>query len=263
MKSLQELSMKECSGEGETYMMGKIHSLESFGTVDGPGVRYVVFFQGCPMRCQYCHNPDTWQIEDGTDILADEIIENYEKNRVFYRGGGITATGGEPLLQIDFLIELFTKAKDKNIHTCLDTSGILFDGSNSSKLEKFQQLAKVSDLVMLDIKHMSEEEHKKLTGYSNQNVFAFAEFLKEKGILLRVRHVVVPDITLVEEELRALGNYLRDFPNLEKVEILPYHALGKMKYDNLGLTYPLEGVPQVSREKAKWAEYFINDILRG
>jgi len=243
-------------------MMGKIHSLESFGTVDGPGVRYVVFFQGCPMRCQYCHNPDTWKIEDGTDMTADKIIENYEKNRVFYRGGGITATGGEPLLQIDFLIELFSKAKEKHIHTCLDTSGILFDESDSLKLEKFKQLAAVTDLVMLDIKHMSEEAHKKLTGHSNKNVFAFAEFLRKKGILLRIRHVVVPNITLVEEELIELGNYLHDFSNLEKVEVLPYHALGKIKYENLGLAYPLEGVPQVSREKAKWAEYLINNIIR-
>ncbi len=240
-------------------MIGKIHSLESFGTVDGPGVRYVVFFQGCPMRCAYCHNPDTWDMEEGTEISSEEILENYEKNKVFYRNGGITATGGEPLMQLDFLIDLFSKAKKKRIHTCMDTSGILFD---ETKKEKFQELAAVTDLVMLDIKHMQDAEHRKLTGHSNRNVFAFAEFLREQKVSMRIRHVVVPEITLLKEELTQLGNYLKGFPNLEKVEVLAYHALGKMKYYALGLEYPLTGVPQVSREKAAWAEYVIKEAMK-
>ena len=176
--------------------MGKIHSLETFGTVDGPGVRFVVFFQGCPMRCQYCHNPDTWKIEDGEEMTADEIIDRFERNRSFYQTGGITATGGEPMLQLDFLTELFTKAKEKGIHTCLDTSGIMFpkkhtgtdqisereisltgisENMASDRMEKIEQLMSVTDLVMLDIKHINDEEHQKLTGQSNSNILAFAK----------------------------------------------------------------------------------------
>ena len=152
-------------------LTGRIHSLESFGTVDGPGIRYVVFFQGCPMRCLYCHNPDTWEMAGGTQMTADEIIEKITRNREFYTSGGITATGGEPMLQIDFLTELFTKAKQNGIHTALDTCGILFDPDHTEKVEK---LMAVTDLVLLDIKHMFDEEHKKLTGHSNARVFAFA-----------------------------------------------------------------------------------------
>ena len=158
-------------------MKGYIHSFESFGTVDGPGVRYVVFFQGCPMRCKYCHNPDTWKIEDGTLVETDDIIEKFVRNKTFYTTGGITATGGEPLLQMDFLIELFEKATAKGIHTCLDTSGIIFDKLNAKVVEKMKHLVKVTSLVMLDIKHMDSEAHKELTGHFNQNVFDFARFL--------------------------------------------------------------------------------------
>ncbi len=180
--------------------MGKIHSLETFGTVDGPGVRFVVFFQGCPMRCQYCHNPDTWKIEDGEEMTADEIIDRFERNRSFYQTGGITATGGEPMLQLDFLTELFTKAKEKGIHTCLDTSGIMFpkkhtgtdqisereisltgisENMASDRMEKTEQLMSVTDLVMLDIKHINDEEHQHLTGQSNSNI------LRLQSILIR------------------------------------------------------------------------------
>lgn len=234
-------------------MSGYIHSLESFGTVDGPGVRFVVFFQGCPMRCLYCHNPDTWQMEDGTKMEAEEILEKYERNRAFYTSGGLTATGGEPLLQIDFLTELFTKAKAKRIHTCLDTSGILFDPENEEKMEKFRQLAEVTDLVMLDIKHMESAKHKKLTGHENSRVFAFAGFLEEQNIPVWIRHVAVPGITDQREELEALGRYLKTLSNVEKLEILPYHALAVPKYENLGIEYPLKGTPQLSKQEAKKA----------
>lgn len=240
-------------------MSGYIHSLESFGTVDGPGVRFVVFFQGCPMRCLYCHNPDTWNIEDGKCMEADEILERLERNRAFYSSGGLTVTGGEPLLQMDFLLELFTKAKERGIHTCLDTSGILFDAQNEKKMEKFLALAKVTDLVMLDIKHMEQAEHKKLTGHSNENVFAFAGFLEEQKVPLWIRHVVVPGITNQKEELEALGKYLSTLSNVEKLEILPYHALAVPKYENLGIKYPLKDTPQLSKEEAK-AAY---DIVAG
>ena len=228
--------------------MGKIHSLETFGTVDGPGVRFVVFFQGCPMRCQYCHNPDTWKIEDGEEMTADEIIDRFERNRSFYQTGGITATGGEPMLQLDFLTELFTKAKEKGIHTCLDTSGIMFpkkhtgtdqisereisltgisENMASDKMEKTEQLMSVTDLVMLDIKHINDEEHQKLTGQSNSNILAFAKYLDSIGKPVWIRHVVVPGITFDEKELTELGMFLKTLRNVEKLEVLPYHSMGK------------------------------------
>lgn len=234
-------------------MLGYIHSLESFGTVDGPGVRFVVFFQGCPMRCLYCHNPDTWSPEDGQRMQAEDVLERFERNRMFYSTGGITATGGEPLLQIDFLLELFSKAKERGIHTCLDTSGILFDRKDARMLEKFQRLTGVTDLVMLDIKHMENEAHKKLTGHENTRVFAFADFLERQRVPVWIRHVVVPGITNQREELEALGAYLASLSNVEKLEILPYHALAVPKYENLGMEYPLKGVPQLLKQEAKEA----------
>lgn len=243
-------------------MTAYIHSLETFGTVDGPGVRFVIFFQGCPMRCQYCHNPDTWHMEDGPPMQVEDILTKFERNQSFYTTGGITATGGEPLLQIDFLIELFRQAKQKGIHTCLDTSGILYDEQNPDKMEKFCKLAEVTDLVMLDIKHMEDEEHQKLTGHSNSNVFAFAEFLKEKNIPVWIRHVSVSGITDKREELESLGHYLRTLPNVEKLELLPYHALAVPKYENLGMEYPLKGVPQMSRQEAKAAYEIVESVWK-
>lgn len=238
--------------------MGYIHSLETFGTVDGPGVRFVVFFQGCPMRCQYCHNPDTWEKAGGKEITAEEIIKRIERNRSFYKTGGITATGGEPLMQPEFLLELFTKAQEKNIHTCLDTSGIAFHVNKES--EAFQQIEKimqVTDLVMLDIKHIEDAPHKKLTAHSNANILAFARYLNEIGKPMWVRHVVVPNITYKEEELQKLGEFLKTLSNIEKLEVLPYHALGKVKYENLGMDYVLKDTPQLSKHQAKAAEILI------
>ena len=239
--------------------MGKIHSLETFGTVDGPGVRFVVFFQGCPMRCPYCHNPDTWNLEDGEEVSADEIITRFERNRSFYQTGGITATGGEPMLQLDFLTELFTKAKEKGIHTCLDTSGIIFPENNpeTAKQKQIEDLMSVTDLVMLDIKHIKDEEHQKLTGQSNRNVLAFARYLDSIGKPVWIRHVVVPGITFEEKELTELGKFLKTLHNVEKLEVLPYHSMGKVKYDNLGMDYILKDTPQLTKAEAKEAEEII------
>ena len=236
-------------------MKGYIHSIESFGTVDGPGVRFVVFFHGCPLRCLYCHNPDTWAPHGGTEYGTDDLIEKMVRNLPFYETGGITATGGEPLLQLDFLIELFAKAKERGIHTCLDTSGILFQREQS---EKYDRLMEVCDLVMLDIKHMDEGEHIRLTGAPHSHVFDFMDYLRSKGKPVWVRHVIVPEITYKEEQLRALGQYLRDFENVERIDVLPYHTLGVSKYEQLGVEYPLEGVPQLTKSDAKRALDIIN-----
>lgn len=233
-------------------MMGKgrIHSTESFGTVDGPGVRFVIFFQGCPMRCLYCHNPDTWEVKGGTEMTAEELLEKYERNRSFYKTGGLTTTGGEPLLQLSFLTELYQKAKEKGIHTCLDTSGIVY---RESRKAEFQKLFEVTDLVLLDIKHSIPEEHVKLTGQKQDAVIAFARALEEAGVPMIIRHVVVPGITDTEEELTALGRLIGTFRNLKGLEVLPYHTMGKVKYEKLHYDYPLKDVPDMDKAKAKEA----------
>lgn len=240
-------------------MLGYIHSFESFGTVDGPGVRFVVFFQGCPMRCMYCHNPDTWNTNIGVRYSSEEIIEKITRNAPFYTTGGLTATGGEPMLQLDFLTELFTLAKRNNINTCLDTSGVIFDPDNAELVKKTDVLLNVTDLVMLDIKHIDDEEHKKLTSRTNKNILAFAKYLNKKDVKMRVRHVIVPGVTDKREELSDLGAFLKSFTNIEKIETLPYHTLGKAKYEKLGIEYPLGNTPQLSEKDAENALKIIED----
>ncbi len=240
-------------------MKGYIHSQESFGTVDGPGVRYVVFFQGCPMRCLYCHNPDTWKSGEGTLIDTEEIIASMERNRAFYATGGLTATGGEPLLQLPFLTELFEKAKAQGIHTCLDTSGVTFRADSPDYLKKVERLLKATDLVMLDLKHIREDEHKSLTGHSNKNILDFARYLDAHRVPLWVRHVAVPGITFDRDSLFALGSFLGSLKNLKAVEVIPYHSMGKVKYDNLGLPYPLCDTRQLTKEEARTAYEIILD----
>ena len=202
-------------------MEGFIHSTESFGTVDGPGIRFVIFFQGCPMRCLYCHNPDTWKIGTGTKRTVESLLVEYDSVKEFMKNGGITCTGGEPLVQIDFVTELFEKAKEKGIHTCLDSSGITFTPDST---EKFERLCKCTDLVMLDIKHIDREEHKKLTGHYNDNILAFAKFLSEHGVPIWIRHVVVPGITDKEEYLFRLGEFISQLKTLKALDVLPYHT---------------------------------------
>ena len=229
-------------------MNGRIHSLETFGTVDGPGIRFVVFVQGCPMRCLYCHNPDTWATTGGTEISVDEILQKYEDNKSFYKNGGLTVTGGEPLLQIDFLTELFMKAKAQGIHTCIDTSGIVFKPDNKVIVDKMDVLMQYTDLVMLDIKHIDPEEHMKLCSQPNDGILAFAEYLSDKGIPTWIRHVVVPDITDNEKYLYQLGLFIGKLKNVKALDVLPYHTMGVVKYENLGFDYPLKGVPAESKE---------------
>lgn len=223
---------------------GRIHSLESFGTVDGPGTRFVVFVQGCPMRCAYCHNPDTWEMNGGTLMEPSYIIEQYERNKAFYaNGGGLTVTGGEPLMQIDFMIDLFTLAKEHGIHTCIDTSGIAFNPSNAALMEKMDKLMSMTDLVMLDIKHIDPEKHKELTQQPNTNILKYAEYLNDKHIDMWIRHVVVPGLTDDDRYLFKLGYYIGQFTNLKALDVLPYHTMGEKKYESLGIPYKLKGVP--------------------
>lgn len=232
-------------------MTGYIHSIESFGTVDGPGVRYVVFMQGCPMRCLYCHNPDTWKTQSGTKMTVDEIMAGYRRNKSFYSKGGLTVTGGEPLLQIDFLTELFKAAKQEGIHTCIDTSGITY---NEENIESFDRLMQYTDLVMLDIKHINPQMHKKLTGCDNKNVLGFAKYLETKNIPLWIRHVIVEGYTDKKEDLFLLGEFIGSLKNLRALDVIPYHTMGEAKYKELGIDYPLKDVPALSNEKANEAK---------
>lgn len=228
-------------------MKGYIHSTESFGTVDGPGVRFVVFFQGCPIRCKYCHNPDTWEFRKGREVSAEEIIREYDSYKEFLKSGGITATGGEPLAQPEFLAELFSIAKHINIHTCLDTSGAVYNPENHDKID---EVLKYTDLVMLDIKHIDSAEHKKLTGTGNENILEFAMHLKDLNIPVWIRHVVVPQITDSPDYLFKLGEFISQLKNLKALDVLPYHDMAKAKYENLGIEYPLGDTPPLSKEDA-------------
>ncbi len=244
-------------------MQGRIHSLESFGTVDGPGTRFVVFVQGCPMRCAYCHNPDTWEMNGGTPMEPSYIIEQYERNSAFYtNGGGLTVTGGEPLMQIDFLIELFTLAKEKNIHTCLDTSGIAFNPDNAPLMEKFDRLMPLVDLVMLDIKHIDPEKHKELVLQPNHNILKFAAYLNEKKVDMWIRHVIVPGYTDDDKYLFALGYFIGQFSNLKALDALPYHTMGVSKYEKLGMEYRLKGVPAMDKDKLIEKKQIILDGIK-
>lgn len=232
---------------------GNIHSLESCGTVDGPGIRFVVFTQGCPLRCKYCHNPDSWTADTNKKMSVSEILEKYDGVKEFCKGG-ITVTGGEPLLQMDFVTNLFEKAKNRGIHTALDTSGVLFNKKNTEKIDK---LLKYTDLVLLDIKHIDNDEHKKLTGLPNANILDFAKYLSEIEKPMWIRHVVVPEVTYNEKYLKELGVFLADLKNIKALDVLPYHNMAVPKYENLGIEYPLADVPPLTKEEALQARTYI------
>lgn len=228
-------------------VLGNVHSLESCGTVDGPGIRFVVFMQGCPMRCQYCHNPDTWTTDENQKMSVEDIMSRYNSVKEFLHNGGITVTGGEPMMQMEFVTELFKSAKAQGVHTAIDTSGVLFNKNNT---EKVDELLKYTDLVLLDLKHIDDEEHKKLTSHSNKNILDFAQYLSDKEIPMWVRHVVIPTITYNEEYLARLGKYLHNLKNLKAIDVLPYHTMAVPKYEKLGITYPLADIPALEREQA-------------
>lgn len=243
-------------------MEGMIHSIETFGTVDGPGIRYVVFVKGCPMRCQYCHNPDTWEMAGGTKMSVEEILNDYDKYVPFLNGGGLTVSGGEPLVQIDFVIELFEAAKKKDIHTCLDTSGVTFRRNNPDTLAKFERLMKSTDLIMLDIKHIDPEEHIKLTAQPSDNIFDFLKFIDEQEKEIWVRHVIVPGITLIPEYLERLGEFIAGFKHIKALDVLPYHDMGKEKYKQMGMDYVLKDVEPATKQDAIRAREIILDVMK-
>ena len=227
----------------------KIHSFESFGTVDGPGIRYVIFLQGCHLKCKYCHNRDTWDMNGGFYSSLDEImnkIDNY-KNYIT-PNGGVTVTGGEPLLQVHFLIDLFKRLKEKNIHTCIDTSGMV-DITDDIKL-----LLSYTDLVLLDIKHIDPAKCKELVGFSNEKEINFAKYLSENGIDMWIRQVLIPGYTDDENDLKKLRNFINCLDTVKKVELLPYHDMGKYKWKKLGFNYELENIKAPTNDEIKKAK---------
>ena len=233
---------------------GYIHSLESFGSVDGPGVRYLIFTTGCAMRCQFCHNPDTWNMNSGTLYTADELIDKAWKYRTYWGSkGGITVSGGEPLLQIDFLLELFQKAKERGINTTLDTCGNPFTREEPF-FSKFKELMNVTDLVILDIKEIDESKHKKLTGWSNLNILDMAKYLSEINKPVWIRHVLVPGGSDNDEELIRLNEFIKTLSNVDRVEVIPYHDLGIFKWEKLGIAYPLINVKPPTKERVENAK---------
>lgn len=234
--------------------LGKIQTIETFGAVDGPGIRYVIFLHGCAMRCRYCHNPETWCNDKFTPQSSEELIKKALKYKPYWKNdGGITVSGGEPLLQIDFLIELFTLAKKYNINTCIDTCGQPFS-NNKDYLEKLDKLLELTDLFILDIKEMNNETHKWLTSKSNENILEFARYLSDHNKKMWIRHVLVPTITDKEDDLIRLKEFVNSLKNVEKFEILPYHTLGIMKYKDLGLEYTLNNIEEPSKEEVNRAK---------
>lgn len=221
---------------------GRIHSIESMGLVDGPGIRVVVFFQGCALRCKYCHNPDTWSNNEGQEYTAEELVDKVCRFRSYFErsGGGVTLSGGDPLRQPEFLLEVLKLFKERGIHTTLDTSGYGFGD--------YDEILKYTDLVLFDIKHISREGYKNVTLMDIDKSLEFIEAMKRNNTKMWIRHVVVPGLTDGEEHIRALNEYIKDIPNVEKVELLPYHLLGVNKYETMGIPYKLNGVEAMDKD---------------
>ena len=227
----------------------KIHSIETFGTVDGPGVRFVCFFQGCNLECKYCHNRDTWNINDGTYISVDELFNNILKYKSYIMpNGGFTASGGEPLLQPYFLISLFKKLKEAGIHTAIDTSGMI------EITDTIKELLSLTDLVLLDIKHINSDKCKELTSFSNEKELAFARYLSDHNIPIWIRQVIIPGITDSKNDLLELKQFIESLDTVQNVELLTYHNLGEYKWKNLGLEYKLNDIRQANSDDIKRAK---------
>jgi len=243
--------MKTCN---EVY--GNVHSIETLGAFDGPGIRYVLFLQGCPFQCQYCHNRDTWSTKQNKLMSVSDILDDYKKYKHFYKNGGITVSGGEPLLQMNFIITLFKEAKALGIHTCLDTSAACYSMKQSND---FLTLVQYTDLILLDIKHIDNEKHIKLTGSPNTQVLSFAQYLNEMSVPVIIRHVLVPTISDSEQDLRQLRLFLETLKNIVAIEVLPYHKYGISKWKDMGLAYPLEHIVEPTKEKIEFAEYILKN----
>lgn len=228
--------------------VGNIHSIETCGTVDGPGIRFVLFLQGCPLRCQYCHNPDTWKVGDGEAKTVDEIFKEVVKYKSYmdFSGGGITATGGEPLLQAKFLVELFKRCKEKGIHTAIDTSGFILN-------DDVKVLLELTDLVILDIKHMDANQYKTITGVDLAPTLKFAKYLGELDKPTWIRYVLVPSLSDQLDSIEDLGVFIKSLPNVERVEILPFHKMGEFKWEELGYAYQLNDVNEPNRDQVSAA----------
>lgn len=227
-------------------MKARINSFEIFGTVDGPGIRFIVFFQGCPLQCQYCHNRDTWDVHGGEVYTVAEVVKKMDRYLEFYRssGGGITASGGEPTVQAEFVTALFRKVRDRQLNTAVNTSGFI-------DADKVKELLEVTDLVLLDLKIIDPEKHLALTGVDNSLILKFARYLSDIGKPAWIRHVLIPGITTGEEDIRQLAEFIKGLDNIKKVELLPYHDFGRPKWEKLGCPYPLAGVPLPSAQEVK------------
>ncbi len=240
-------------------LKGAIHSTESFGSVDGPGIRFLIFLKGCNLRCRYCHNPDTWNPCSGDLRTADELLDQAERYRSYWgKDGGITVSGGEPLLQLDFLLDLFQKAKARGIHTVLDTAGQPFTRAEPF-FSTFRALMEYTDLLLLDLKHIDPEEHKKLTGRPNDNILDLFRYLDQIKKPVWVRYVLVPGVTDSETFLRRAGEFIAGLGNVEKIDVLPYHSMGEYKWQALGIPYSLAGVQPPTAQAVALAER----LLRG
>lgn len=238
--------------DGQVY--GYVHSIESFGGVDGPGLRFLVFLQGCRMRCRYCHNPETWSMKGGEKRTPEDVLEQALHYEAYWRnGGGITVSGGEALLQIDFLIRLFELCKKRGINTALDTAGNPFTREEPF-FSKFQRLCEVTDLFILDIKQIDDAKHRNLTGWTNKNILDMANYLSDHGKDMWIRHVLVPGITTDEGDLHKLADFIKTLKTVKKVEVLPYHTMGVPEWKELGIPYTLEGVEPPTNEQVKRAE---------
>ncbi len=241
----------------EMNASGRIHSFESFALVDGPGVRAVIFMSGCALRCKFCHNPDTWAATKDTKVMTpQQAFDRVIRYRPYWKNnGGVTVSGGEPLLQMDFVIELFKLLKHEGVNTCIDTSGYPFLIGDDAWKEKFDTLMSLTDLVMLDLKQFDCAQHVELTGKPNEGILQMARYLSDTGKPMWIRHVLVPGITDDEQDLQNLRDFIRSLKTVERVELLPYHTMGMAKWEKLGIPYPLRGVPmptskEVQRGKA-------------
>ena len=238
----------------EVAMLGRIHSCETLGGADGPGLRYVLFMQGCPLRCLYCHNPDTWDIRGGREVTDTEAAaEIIRYKRYFGRRGGVTVSGGEPLIQAEFVASLFSLLKKENIHTALDTSGAVY----RENLPGIDALLSRTDLVLLDIKHIDTEGATRLTGRGNDGTLALAQRLSRDGIPVWIRQVLLPGVTDTEEYLTRTREFIDRLGNVGRVEVLPYHTLGRVKYEKLGIEYPLGDLPVPDAESVKRAKQIL------